>query len=127
LTIQDELNKELKRLQTKYNACSEYTVCYEPCEKTTQLPFNRDAVLNGEVNKVEHKLMIYCYGLEDALHTLRHEFFEAYLDCLIDPYVTIYNEMQRAYENSFMITTYKSKESIIERFVKLEECEVKHK
>ncbi len=71
--------------------------------------------------------MIYCYDLDEALHTLRHEFFEACFDCMVDPYVVIYNEMQRGYESAFMQSTYKQKESIIERFVKVEECEVKHK
>jgi hypothetical protein len=123
LDIEKELKKELEYLQTKYGECHEYTCEWQPCIKNEQLPFNKNAELNGEVDKTNHKLMVYCGEYSEALHTLRHEFFEAILDKLVSPYVTLYNCLQRGFENSFMETTYHQKESIIEKLVKQEEFE----
>jgi hypothetical protein len=123
LDLQLELNKELKRLQEKYTECQEYTVEWMPCIKHERMPFNRNAELNGEVNKTEHKLMIYCSEYTEAMHCLRHEFFEAFFDVLVSPYVDLFNEMERGYQNAFMKTNYNIKESYIEKQVRREEAE----
>ncbi|MFA5307034.1 MAG: hypothetical protein WC365_06315 [Candidatus Babeliales bacterium] len=121
MDIETELNKELQRLQTKYSNCQEYVCEWQPSIRQEQLPFDKQAELNGEVNKVEHKLMIYCSEYEEAMHTLRHEFFEAMLDQVVNPYVILYNNLQRGFEKAFMENNYIQKESLIERFVKVEE------
>jgi len=123
LDIEKELKKELEHLQTKYGECHEYTCEWHPCIKNERLPFNKNAELNGEVDKTNYKLMVYSCEYSEALRTLRHEFFEGILDKLVSPYVTLYNCLQRGFENSFMETTYHQKESIIEKLVKQEEFE----
>ncbi|MFA5307376.1 MAG: hypothetical protein WC365_08055 [Candidatus Babeliales bacterium] len=124
MDVQFELEKELKRLQSKYNECQEYTVEWHPVTKKEMLPFNRMAELNGEVNTTERKLMIYCVDFESAMHTLRHEFFEAQFNLLVQPYVELYNEVQKGYENAFMRSNYCHKESFIEKHVQREEREI---
>jgi len=114
MDTQAELEKELKRLQLKYGACI----------KEDELPFEKNAELKGEVNKVDHKLMVYEHDLPEALHVLRHEFFEAAFDTLIQPYIEVFNHIQRGYERAFMATQYSRKESLIEKFVAQEEKSV---
>ena len=121
MDIQKELEKELTRLQLKYGQCNEYKVDWRPCHKTTEMPYGANAELNGEVDKINHTLCIYCTDYNEALHTLLHEFFEASFDMLVQPYVELYNQVQRGYENAFMRTTYQNKEGFIERYVKVEE------
>jgi hypothetical protein len=121
MDIQAELEKELKRLQDKYGTCTEYTVEWQPCEKHERLPFSKDAVLKGEVDKIGHRLLIYDSDWTEARHTLLHEFFEACFDVLASPYIEMYNHIQRGYEHAFMQITYSQKESLIEKFVKQEE------
>ena len=121
-----ELEKELERLKIKWGRGKELKVQWMPCVKKNAMPYDKDVELRGEVDKVNRCLMVYDSELEDCLHVLRHEFFEYMIDCeLVSPYVTLYNQMQRAFEKAFMETAYPRKEAVIEILVENEEKSLK--
>ena len=67
-------------------------------------------------------IYIYETELEEALHTLRHEFFEWMLHKeLIKPYSTLCEQLQKALLSAMQETAYANKEALIELLVKLEE------
>jgi len=125
MAIELELQLELQRLQHKFGRGKELSIVYEPrmpVEATRELPFGEVCELCGEV--INNEIRIYIADFHDALHTLRHEFFEYVFDQdLIQPYVILYNQMKIAHEKAFMHDTYRRKESLIEIIVKNEEQE----
>jgi hypothetical protein len=122
LDTQHELEVELARLQQKYGRGKELTVEWMPSDKTQGSLFGMDGELYGEVLKLDRKVCIYCSEHEDAMHTLRHEFFEYMFETeLIGPYVELYNQMYQGFEKAFAKTQYTRKEALIEILVEREE------
>jgi len=121
MDIQKILEKELKRLQNKYRQCHEFRVEWKPCTKEYDMPYDRKAELAGQVDEIGHVLEVYATEVEEALHVLRHEFFESCFNKLIRPYIDYANNVQRGLEKAFMQTNYWQKECFIENFVAQEE------
>jgi len=118
MSIQKELEKELLLLQEKYGCCLTYRVKHNPIVKAIDLPFKQNVEINGEVNKQEQVIYVYNCDLKDALHTLRHEFMEAMLDKIVNPYVILCNNVIRTFESAFMELAYSQKELLIEKLVR---------
>lgn len=116
--IVEELQKELEWLQNEFGRGAELKLEWKSEPPTTELPFGKEYELRGEVDKTTRTLHIYDTELGEALHTLRHEFLEYVIDSeLIGQYVTLYNQLQRAYEKAFEETAYAKKEAFIELLV----------
>jgi len=121
LDVQTELEIVLNKLQIRYGRGKELHVEWKPCTKKESESLGKTMELRGEVNKENRMIYIYDRDYEEAVHTLVHEFFEYVFDLhLISPYVTLYNQMQKAMEQSFMENEYYNKEAIIEIFTELE-------
>jgi len=120
MNVQSELEKRLEQLKELMGMGKELTVEWMPSIKNEKLPFDKDATLRGQVNKTNRCLEIFDSNLDDALRTVIHEYVEYIIDCqLIDPYVILYNNVQRAYEKAFMENNYHRKECVIEVLVKI--------
>ncbi len=118
MKIQDEINKELEWLQKEFGRGKELCAKCQTKRPTQEMPFDKNYELSGEVDKINHILFIYETNLEEAIHTLYHEFIEYLIDTeFVSPYVTLYNHMQRGYEKAFEETAYQRKESMIELIV----------
>ncbi|MCW3994908.1 MAG: hypothetical protein NWE98_02010 [Candidatus Bathyarchaeota archaeon] len=117
MDVEAELKKELKFLQTLFG-CAELEVVWRPNQQQYDNIFGKKKQLCGEV--IDRTLVIYVTELEDALHVCDHEFIEYYLNKeLLDPVITMYNNMRIAYEKSATKNLYNNKEAVIENMVRL--------
>ena len=118
-----ELNKELKRLQLKYQTGFEIRLEFQP--EDVQLRPRHDRgngkkyCVNGEW--MQGKIIIYeNESLEKCIHVLHHEFIESVLlSDLVDPYVILSNALQ----NVFKTLNYMNQEKRIEALAKMEDLE----
>ena len=70
--------------------------------------------LSGEVKR--NRIFIYDEGLDKALATLKHEFVDYVLSCLIAPYREVTNMFIKKFINE---RAYREKEKVVEALVKL--------
>lgn len=118
-----ELQKELERLQQKYQAGFECIVDWQPTEPFLRpritRPDGKKLVVHGEWKG--QRLIIYEHEkLKKAIHTLHHEFIEYILiNDLVDDYVILANSLQ----NVFRTMAYKKQELRIEQLARLEDQE----
>jgi len=113
-----ELQTELNWLQNEFGRGKELALQWQPEPRSDKMPFGKEYELRGEVDKTTRTIHIYDTDLAEAKHTLRHEFLEYVVDSeLIGQYVTLYNQLQRAYEKAFEETAYAKKEAFIELLV----------
>jgi len=119
----EEFNKELKRLQKKWETGFECVVEWQPTELFLRpriyRPDGKQLTVHGEWKG--NRLIIYeNETLEKAIHTLHHEFIEYILvNDLADPYVILANSLQ----NVFRTLAYKKQEMRVEQLAKLEDKE----
>lgn len=119
----EEFDKELKRLQQKYQAGFECVVDWQPTDVFLRPIINRPDSkrlrVHGEWKGT--RLIIYeDSDLDRAIHVLHHEFIEYVLiNDLVDDYVIFANSLQ----NVFRTITYKKQEARIEQLAKLEDQE----
>lgn len=116
MDIENELRKELKMLQDLFG-CAELEVQWRPNAEQRESNFGKTKQLCGEV--IDRCLVIYVTELDDALHVCDHEFIEYMLNKeLLEPIITMYNNMRMAYERSATKNLYTNKEAVIENIVK---------
>lgn len=100
------LNDELQSLEKKTGTHTEYTIRWTP---------KVDSVKEGEVKFSEKTIYIYSTNLQDALDTLRHEFFEILVCNAQKPYVDLIKILFHIVSNQ----AYENKEEMIECMVSL--------
>lgn len=123
--VQRELNKELVRLQLKYETGFELIVEWEPRSYLNQPPnmllgkgrCAAEVVPNGNIS--QFKIVIYeARSLERIIHCLHHEFLEHMLVAdLAQPFVDYANSLQRTLEQ----IQYKCQEKRVENLAKMED------
>ena len=70
----------------------------------------------GEV--LEKTIYVYSCNLKDAIHTLRHEFFDILICRTNIPYIEIINTLLSIMSEK----TYQNKEEVVETLVRLTKC-----
>ena len=101
------LKDELGRLEQMTGIKTEYEISWTPKIKSKK---------EGEVlGKTIH---IYSCNLEDAVHTLQHEFFDILVCRTNKPYVEIINTLLSIISEK----TYQEKEDVVEILVRLTRC-----
>lgn len=117
-----KLEKELDRLVKKYGRGVELRLNWEPIgyrewyDDKWQVTHHEE----GRYVKEAHTIEVYSVTLEDAIETLRHEYFEYLLDEIIAPGDVLFNEMSKAFCRAFSMTRYQDKERLIESLIKHE-------
>lgn len=114
------LEAELMLLVKEFG-CAELSVLWQPKTKDEKM-FGKKGFCCGEVFAEDRLICVYVTDPTEALHVLRHEFFEAYFDKeLLDGIITAYNNQRIAYERTMTKDLYKRKEAVIENMVKIVE------
>lgn len=111
--IQRKLRKELKRLVRKYGIGRQLTLIYQPELHIVEHP--KRGIVGGELK--DNVIRVYDLNEEEALHTVRHEFFEKILEAPIQPWQSVVKALTQALEE----ITYYNKEQAIEALVRVEE------
>lgn len=119
----EEFDKELKRMQQKFQAGFECIIDWEPTDIFLRPKIYRadgkQLRVHGEW-KGTHLIIYEDKSLKKAIHTLHHEFIEYVLiNDLVDNYVIFANALQ----NVFRTLTYKQQERRIEQLAGLEDTE----
>jgi len=102
------LQKELESLKRKLGLGHELTVKWLP---------NRDKKLYGEVK--ENCIYVYAETEEEAIKTVRHEFFDYAISQVLQPYKEVANKLIQFINEE----VYKRKEKLVEALSQL--CEEK--
>lgn len=103
--VQGKLEGDLERLKRFFNMGFHLKVLWVPD------PSSR---LSGEVKG--DRILIYDEGVDQALGTLKHEFVDYVLSCLIAPYREVTNMFIKKFVNE---RAYREKEKVVEALVKL--------
>lgn len=106
LRIKERLEAELEQLKIKTNMGKPLQLLWLP---------NNNSKLSGEVK--DDIIRIYEAGQEDALHTLRHEFYDWLVAKAIEPYAKIsrfYAAMVNGALKKLEDEAYQNKEEIVE-------------
>jgi len=99
-----KLSHELKRLQCLLNVGHDLKLVWAP---------RHDCILDGKVKA--STMRIYSEGLEEALKTLRHEFFDYVLSETIEPYKEVTNALITVVNKQ----AYGRKEKLVEKLADL--------
>lgn len=122
-----KLKKELDRLVRKYGRGGELNLSWEQmpngCREVHDKASQSTRYEEGCVDRDTRTLRVFSVKIEDALHTVRHEYFEYLLDEIVEPGDILFNEMVKGFCRAFNQTRYRDKERLIESLIKHEEKE----
>lgn len=101
------LKKELENLEQMTGIKTDCKIIWTPKTESKK---------EGEV--LEKTIYIYSLGLEQAVHTLRHEFFDMIIGKTNKPYVELINTLLSVISEKI----YQKKEDVVEVLVRLARC-----
>jgi len=101
------LKDELEKLEKSIGIKTEYKVVWTPKVEYTK---------EGEV--LGNTIYIFSCNLEDAIHTLQHEFFDILICRTHKPYIEVINTLLSIISEK----TYQEKEDVVEILVRLARC-----